>query len=284
MKKILFATCLVLLGIIMPRIAGAQVIDAQPRDGVYDKTAIKEIKPIPYPYLREADVVWTKRIWRVVDMREKMNQPFYFPETPQNSWRSFAQILWEGLKEGVVSAYNADEDDQFSLPLTFKEVKDKVEYKDSMLVADTVNEDSLVWQQKSMTFESSRVKKFLIKEDWYFDRQRSVFEVRILGICPMYPLIIKGQTMDDVKMFWVYFPECRNLFAQHEVFNLKNGSAGRMTYDDVFMKRMFSSYVFKEENVYDRKISDYALGLDALLESERVKSNLSEFESNLWEY
>jgi hypothetical protein len=68
------------------------------------------------------------------------------------------------------------------------------------------------------------------------------------------------------------------------MFNMKNGSAGRMTYDDVFMKRMFSSYVYKEENVYDRSINEYSTGLDALLESEKAKNDLYEFESNLWEY
>jgi gliding motility associated protien GldN len=284
MKKLLFAISLMLLGILLPRLADAQVMDTQPRDGVYDKTAIHDVKPIPYPYLREADIVWTKRIWRVVDLREKMNQPFYFPEIPQNNWRSFAQILWDGLKEGTITAYNPDIDDQFTNPLSFKEVSDKVERQDSSLVPDPDNEDSLIWKRTISTFTASDVKKFLIKEDYFFDRQRSVFEVHILGICPLTRYIVKGQDMGDMRLFWVYFPECRTLLAKNEMFNLKNGQAGRMTYDDVFMKRMFSSYIYKEENVYDRAIKEYAVGVDAMLESERAKNALFEFESNLWEY
>lgn len=262
----------------------AQVLDSKPRDGVYDKTTISQVQPIPYPYLREADIVWTKRIWRTVDLREKLNQPFYYPETPQNQWRSFAQILWDGLKEGTITAYNDAVDDQFTSPMTFKEIQDKVEVKDSILVPDPDNEDNKIWAPKISTFEASDVKKFLIKEDYYFDRQRSLFEVRILGICIVTQSFVEGVSMGDKRLFWVYFPECRNLFAQNEIFNLKNGAAGRMTYDDVFMKRMFSSYIYKEENVYNRVIANYAAGVDALLESERIKTNLQEFESNLWEY
>lgn len=270
--------------ILIPGWNYAQVLDSKPRDGVYDKTTISQVQPIPYPYLREADIVWTKRIWRTVDLREKMNQPFYYPESPQNQWRSFAQILWDGLKEGTITAYDDAVDDQFTSPMTFKEIQDKVEVKDSMLVTDPDNEDQKKWVPKISTFEASDVKKFLIKEDYYFDRQRSLFEVRILGICIIMQPYVEGVFMGDKRLFWVYFPECRNLFSQNEIFNLKNGAAGRMTYDDVFMKRMFSSYIYKEENVYNRIIANYATGVDALLESERIKTNLQEFESNLWEY
>lgn len=284
MNKILISIGVFLLGMAGALTSSGQVLDATPRDGVYDRTAIKEVKPIPYPYLREADVIWTKRLWRVIDLREKMNQPFYFPENPQNNWRSFAQILWDGLKEGTITAYNADIDDQFTSPLTFKEVQAKVESEDSTLVPDPDNEDQMIYKKVTTTFTSADVKKILIKEDYFFDRQRSEFQVRILGICPVIRNIVKGVDMGDKRLFWVYFPECRDLLAQNEMFNLKNGAAGRLTYDDVFMKRMFSSYIMKEENVYDRAILEYAKGLDALLESEKAKNALFEFESNLWEY
>jgi gliding motility associated protien GldN len=284
MKRLLILM-FVLLGSAFPLVNfGQPILDATPRDGVYDRKTISEVPPIPYSYLREADVVWSKRIWRTIDLREKMNQTFYFPETPQGKWKSFAQILWDALKEGTITAYNADIDDQFTSPMTFKEVQDRVEKVDSTLEPSLENEDSLVWMKKSVSFSSSEVKKILIKEDYYFDRQRSLFEVRILGICISTPKIVKGMPMGDQPLFWVYFPECRNVFAKNEMFNLKNGVAGRMTYDDVFMKRMFSSYITKEENVYNRSIGMYAQGVDALLEAEKAKNALFEFESNLWEY
>ncbi len=110
-------------------------------------------------------------------------------------------------------------------------------------------------------------------------------EVRILGICPMVNSYDeKGDYRGDKPLFWIYFPECRNVLAKNEQFNLHNGSAARLSYDDVFMKRMFNSYVYKEENVYDRTINEYAAGVDALMESERAKNSLLEFEESLWEY
>ncbi len=285
MKKalflVLFTACLWGLSLT----SYSQILEGPPRDGVYDKTAITQVQPIPYPYLREADVVWTRRIWRIMDLREKMNQPFYFPEKPQNSWRSFVQIIMDGLKEGTVTAYSG-ESDQFLVPLTYKELLDKLETADTVKLPRPDNPDIFFDTLIKTEFDPSNVKKLKIKEDFYLDRQRSLVEVRILGICPVVDVIDKntGEKRFEKNLFWIYFPECRNLFAKNEMFNLKNGSAGRMTYDDVFMKRMFSSYVYKEENVYDRQINDYATGVDALLESEKAKNNLYEFESNLWEY
>ncbi|MCK9421943.1 MAG: gliding motility protein GldN [Bacteroidales bacterium] len=263
----------------------AQVLEGPPRDGVYDKTAITQVQPIQYPYLREADIVWTRRIWRIIDLREKMNQPFYFPEKPQNDWRSFVQIIMDGLREGTITAYSS-ESDQFLVPLKFTELQDKLERIDSVRLPRPENPDIMYDTVIKNEFDPANVKKLKIKEDYYFDRQRSVMEVRILGICPVVDEIDKttGEKRFEKNLFWIYFPECRNLLAKNEMFNLKNGSAGRLTYDDVFMKRIFSSYIYKEENVYDRSINEYSAGVDALIEAENSKKSLFEFESSLWEY
>jgi gliding motility associated protien GldN len=284
MKK---AAILVLFSVMLAGISlssYSQVLEGPPRDGVYDKTAIVQVQPITYPYLREADVIWSKRIWRTIDMREKMNQPFYFPERPQNNWRSFVTIIMDGLKEGTITAYSPLSD-QFLVPITYKELMDQLESPQRMRLKRPDNPDEEFDTVITKIFDPADVKKIRIKEDYYFDRQRSVMEVRILGICPvMDDLDEKGEYRGPKPLFWIYFPECRNLFAKNEMFNLKNGAAGRLTYDDVFMKRIFSSYIYKEENVYDRSINDYAAGVDALLEAEKAKSALFEFESGLWEY
>lgn len=284
MKKAIFLVfvSVFLMGIKLN--SSAQVLEGPPRDGVYDKTAIKQMQPIPYSPLREADVIWSKRLWRVIDMREKINQPFYFPMTPQNGWRSFIQIIIDAMKEGTIQAYS-ELSDQFLYPITYKELMDKLETTKKVTLKRPDNPDLEFDTVITQHFNPSDVYKIRLKEDYFFDRQRSVMEVRILGICPMVNSYDeKGEYRGDKPLFWIYFPECRNVLAQNEQFNLHNGSAARLSYDDVFMKRMFNSYVYKEENVYDRQINEYAAGVDALLESERAKNSLLEFEESLWEY
>ena len=274
--------CLVIIAFAMIAASTySQVLDTGPRDGIYDKTAILQMVPIPYVPLREADVIWSRRIWREINMKEKMNQPFYFPETPQGTWKSLMQIVLDNLKEGTITAY---EDDKFILPRNYNEIMKQSERN---IKKTLLREGSDVEYDTTYTesFQPTDVKKLYVKEQWVFYRQRSVLEVRILGICPIKESFTdQGEYRGDIPMFWIYFPECRNIFAKTEQFNLKNGDAGRLSYDDVFMKRMLNSFIYKEENVYDRKISDYALGVDALVEADRAKASLHEFEMSLWEY
>jgi len=263
----------------------AQILDSPPRDGIYEKTHILEKKPITYPNVREADVMWQKRIWRVIDMREKINHPFYFPEIPHNQWRSLMQVIMDALKEGSITAYDATlPTDEFTVPLTYQELMSTLERTDTVTLQRPYPPYNPYDTVISLTFNTSDVKKFRIKEDWFFDKQRSVMDCRILGICPVVDdFDEKGEFRGYKPLFWIYFPETRPVLAKAEVFNRQN-SANRLTYDDVFWKRMFGSYVYKEENVYDRKIAEYATGIDALLEAERVKRELFEFEHDLWEY
>jgi gliding motility associated protien GldN len=284
MKKAIFLVFIPVLILGIKLNSRAQVLEGPPRDGVYDKTAIKQMLPIPYAPLREADVIWSKRIWRVIDMREKINQPFYFPMTPQNGWRSFIQIVMDAMKEGTIQAYS-ELSDQFLYPITYKELMDKMETTKKVTLKRPDNPDIEFDTVITQHFNPSDVYKIRLKEDYFFDKQRSVMEVRILGICPMVNSYDeKGEYRGDKPLFWIYFPECRNVFAQAEQFNLHNGAAARLSYDDIFMKRMFNSFIYKEENVYDRTINEYAAGVDALIESENAKNKLLEFEESLWEY
>ena len=285
MKKILVLVFITILVMGVKLSSKAQVLEPSPRDGIYDRNTITQMQPIPYVPLREADVIWSKRIWRVVDMREKLNQPFYYPREPQNGWQSFITIIFDALKEGTITAYDAATNDQFLNPVTYKEIMDKLEPSENKTLQRPDNPEETYDTIIKKTFYKADVKKFMIKEDWVFDKQRSQLEGRILGICPIKDkLDDKGNFQSQEKIFWIYFPECRKILATKEQFNLNNGTAARLSYDDVFMKRMFSSYITKEENVYDRSISEYALGVDALLEAEKAKAKLFEFEQSLWEY
>jgi gliding motility associated protien GldN len=265
----------------------SQVLENNPpRDGIYDKMNILSKVPVPYTFVREADILWQKRIWRVIDMREKLNQPFYYPLAPHNQWRSLMQVILDALKEGTIIAYEAPigGTDEFTLPLNYNELIKTFEIRKVEKFQRTSPPYDYYDTVVVTEFKPTDVKMFRIKEDWFFDKQRSQMDVRILGICPIVDDYDENGNYRGIKpMFWIYFPEARTVFAKSEVFNRHNSSQ-RLTYDDVFWKRMFSSYIYKEDNVFDRKISDYAAGMDAILESERIKNEMFQYEQDLWEY
>ena len=129
---------------------------------------------------------------------------------------------------------------------------------------------------------SEQIIKYYVKEDWFFDKQRGVQERRIIGIAPVrYALDDNGDIKALNTMFWLYFPECRYVFQNFFVYNSEN-DARRMSYDDLFWKQMYSSYIHKESNVYDRKVNNTFEGVDALLESEKIKKEIFTVEHDLW--
>ncbi len=262
----------------------AQVIDGvAPRDGFYDRVWIEEKRPIQLPYVRQADILWEKRVWQVIDLREKINHPLYFPTTTIDDRQSLMQVLISSINEGSMRAY---EDDEFTMPMTPEEIRANFarqevrrftrpeppyEEYDSLIVIPLSTED---------------VTKYRVKEDWFFDSKRSVLDVRIIGICPVRERIDPqtGESLGDQPLFWVYFPEARNVLVNSPVFNRWN-DAERMSLDDLFMRRMFNSYVYKESNVYDRQINEYIeYTLDQLLEAEKIKNDIRNFELDVWEY
>jgi gliding motility associated protien GldN len=285
MKSIILAFVIVGFSAVITGNSYAQVPDSPPRDAVYDRQHILERNTIPYAYVREADVMWMKRIWRVIDLRERMNQPFYYPEYPYSNWRNLITVIMDALKEGTLTAYDASSPtDEFLVPIHYQELMQRLERTETVQMqrADPPYDyyDTII----ETRFNAMDVKRFRIKEDWIFDKQRSVMEARILGICPVRDSYDeRGEIRGVEPLFWIYFPEARPILSQAEVFN-RNNSAQKLSYDDVFMKRLFASYIYKEDNVYDRQISEYATGLDALLEAERIKNEMFLWETDLWEY
>lgn len=260
----------------------AQIRDARPVDGLFATNSALEKEPIPLPSIREADVMWSKRVWREIDFRQKMNQPFYYPVESHNNWRSFINVLMDGLKENKFKAYEVSNTDELLVPITYREILAKqtdTTYVRQRRPYPPYDEyDTMIVRQ----FDPSRVMRLRLKEDWYFDKQRSQLMVRIIAVCPVMMVEKDGKEFSQ-PLFWVSYDQARKVFAQAPVFNRFN-SAEQRSYDEIFIKRMFDSYIYKEENVFDRRISQYATGLDALLESERIKMQIFNFEHDLWEY
>ncbi|MFT6137077.1 MAG: gliding motility associated protein GldN [Salibacteraceae bacterium] len=256
-------------------------------DGIVVNENTPSRKIIPYTNLRQADVMWQKRVWRRIDLRKKQNQVFYFPEEPSQGRKNLFDYIKEGLiDDGTLTGYDpgppTDPDDEFTRAYTAEEVLKR------MVTATEVEEFDEFGEVTGVltvfdTLRSAQIKFYEVKEEWFFERQRSVMDVRIIGIKPMAE--VEGPdgnpTLQD--LFWIYFPEARYVFANSEVFNRKN-DAERRTYEDVFWKRQFESTVIKVSNVYDRQIRDYKTGLDALLEAEKIEMEIFNYEHDLWHF
>jgi gliding motility associated protien GldN len=253
---------------------------------IYVKSNTPNRKPIPYTTLREADVMWSKRVWRVIDLREKMNFPLYYPTSPLADRKSLFDVIKDAaLQDGSITCFNNPAfDDEFRYEMTKSEIEALLTSWDTLQVVN-VNTGISAPTPVKEEISSEKVWKYWVKEDWFYDKQRSVMDVRIIGLCPLIEKTDENgnSTGFDKALFWVYFPECRPIFAQQDVY-MRHNDAERRTIDDIFWKRMFSSYIRKESNVYDRSIIEYKSGLDALLESERVKNDIFTFEHDLWHF
>ncbi|RFZ82358.1 gliding motility protein GldN [Mucilaginibacter terrenus] len=263
---------------------GAKPFD-RPLDGYYKKGNILSARVTPYANLRESDVAFAKRVWREIDTREKMNQYLSSPK------QRLIDVLLTAIDAGELTAYDASvttkddpNGDAFSTPLTAGQARSKM--ADSSVV-DTfdANGDKTGSKVVAGDFQADSVVKFRLKEDWVFDRQRSIFEPRIIGIAPMVKVktAAVGVNTDYQPAFWIYFPEARQVLATKEAVSRNNDATG-LSFDDVFAKRIFTSYIVKQSNDKDERIKDYAQGIDKLYESERIKKSLMDWELNLWQY
>ncbi len=254
----------------------------RPLDGYYKKANILSARVTPYANLREADVVYAKRVWREIDLREKMNQYLGSPRA------RLIDVLMEAVEAGELTAYdpNPSKDDPngdgFAVPLT--PGKAKARLADSVVVDKyDAKGEKVGSSMQAGEFNADSIIRFRIKEDWVFDKQRSIFEPRIIGIAPLMKLKVAGIESDFQPVFWVYFPEARQVLATKEAMSRNNDATG-LSFDDVFMKRLFTSVIVKQSNQKDERIKDYAQGIDKLYESEKVKKSLLDWELGLWQY
>lgn len=261
-------------------------------DDAIERNLVKDRNPLPYEHIREDDAVYRQRVWREIDVHEKMNLPFVYQAESDNGNQRFVIILLNAIKSGEVTAFNSI-DDRFTTPITLKEITEqligKPRYEQTQdWVKDPdgskgIKKDTIIVDE----FDPNGIEKYWIKEDVIFDKESSRLHTRILGIAPLKTIKNPDGSFRNVTpIFWVYYPDLRPLLAKFEAYNGKNYGA-RLSWEEMFESRMFASRIIKStiDNPNDQFIQNYIKDpILRLLEGDNIKEKIFNYEQDLWSY
>ena len=276
--------------------AQANILNAKSPDEIGVKTlaqiALDNDKPLEYGYVDDRDILYSKMIWEKIVLDERVNFPLYYPIDTNNigrDRRSLFDVLMTSIKNGDIE--NIYDDSYFTTKRTLKDVEAALKKVDTTeLGIEQLNAGEELSPEYIDTREitAADIVEYRIKGLWYFDKRLGELRYRLLGIAPVSPDVnfIDTDESDLVPLFWVFFPDAREVLHKAKVFNGKN-SAIPLSFDHLLNSRRFNGYIFREENVQgDRAISEYVSNnaLMQLLESDRIKEKIRNFEQDMWTY
>ncbi len=240
-------------------------------------------RTLKHQTVREDDVYWHKEYISAINLKLKNNQPLYFPTYPDLYRRSLVQHIFDAvIKSKTIQAYD---DQYFGEKLSGEEVATSLYRIDTIEVEDWET-GAIVMEPDTINILASDIVEILIREERFFDKKRGIMERRIIGMCPV-ALVENTETGEYEKqqLFWFYYPSARPMLANANMYNTYN-SMERLTMDEFFVKRLFTSVIKSESNMQNRSIFEYAnyRKLDQLLEAERIKEQIRNFEHDLWYY
>lgn len=280
--------------------AQSNLLNAKTPDQIGIKSAAQLIsdndKPLEYGYVHDRDIMMGKTTWEIIDLNERINFPLYFPIDTTNigsDRRSLYDVLTKAMKKGKITEVYTDS--YFNTKKSLKDIQASLTTIDTTDAGkEQINAGQAISPEYIIPYDLSAqdVAQYKIKGYWYFDKRQSELKYRLLGICPVTPDVFslksdgKDKEKEYVELFWVFFPSARNVLHEAKAFNDKN-SAMPISFDQILNSRHFNSVIYKEENVYgDRSIDEYMKNnaQNQLLESDRVKEKIRNFESDMWNY
>jgi gliding motility associated protien GldN len=256
-------------------------------DNAFDKSNINDRTPLPYENLRWDDALFAEKVWREIDLREKINKPFTYEAESDNGSQVFVNMLLKAVNSGQVTAFT---DERFTTPMSASEFSQLTVGSADTVARTDINDPNKVVEYvvTRASFDAKSIVKIRVKEEWVFDREASRMFVRILGICPLKTQFFpNGKERGVTPMFWIYYPDLRPFLAKYEVYNSKNMGNARMTWEELFESRMFGSYIIKStfDNAANKAIKGYIKDpILALLEGENIKEKIFNYEQDLWSY
>lgn len=268
-------------------------LPAQNPNDFYPSGLESQQRPIPYPHLREADVVWSTTVWKTIELGESFNQFFYFPteEEDPTGKLNLAFVIWHGVVAGEIPIF---EDDELKVPL------DAELFVKRYTKADTVTleigydeEDNELYQTfiRPHDFESYEVKRYLLREVWFIGKQDTRQDSRRIALAPVKNITKALSTGAEVYMgrapiFWIPMlnPMVRNVLARNSSYFDGTNEVGQPSWDYIFVNQLYSAYITRESNRYNRKVTDYLTGEDAMLEAEAIEERVFDIGEDMWEY
>ena len=242
----------------------------------YDQKQSDNDSFLEFDYIDERDILWSKIVYEKIDLNEKLNFPLLFPvndETYEKNRKSLWRILKENIINKRISELYFDRNDNFKDKMSFKDVMEVVSFTELINGVQTPAEE----------LKSVDITAYRIKGMWYFDKRQGEMKYRLLGLMPVGKNLKDDDGKNNTDLFWIWYPSVRKILHEEKVFNDKN-NASSISFDQLLISRRFSSFIYKEDNVYgDRSIKDYKIpGLESILESQRIKKEILDFEQDMW--
>ncbi|GAA4893207.1 gliding motility protein GldN [Flaviramulus aquimarinus] len=276
--------------------AQANILNAKSPEEIGVRTeaqkAVDNDKPLEYGYVDDRDILFSKMVWEKIVLDERSNFPLYYPIDTNNigkDRRSLYDVLMKSIKNGDIK--NIYDDSYFTTKRTLKDIEAalvKIDTTEFGIEQLNAGEELSAEYINRRDITAADIKEYHIKGLWYFDKRQAEMKYRLLGIAPVAPDVnfIDDDEPDLVPLFWVFFPDAREVLHEAKSFNNENSSIP-YSFDHVLNARRFHGYIYKEENVQgDRKINEYVSqnALMQLLESERIKDKIRDFELDMWTY
>ena len=273
--------------------ATAQEVVRTPNN-IYTEELVVGQRYMPYPFLRESDVVWSTMLWKTIDLNEDFNQYMYFPidNNDRSGKKSLAYVIWDAVAANEIPIY---EDDELKIPV------DNLLFVEKYTKADTIqleigydDDDNELYETiiQPNDFDGAEIFRYALREVWFIGKQDTRQDSRRMALAPMKEMKVKfGNTEELINLgiqplFWVPMqnPIVRTLFAKNSSFFDEQNAVGQPTWDYIFISQLYSAYVTKESNKYGRSISKYLTGEDALLEAATIEERVFNIGSDMWEY
>ncbi|WP_228850690.1 type IX secretion system ring subunit PorN/GldN [Aegicerativicinus sediminis] len=294
-----FILTIVSMFVVSGLFAQANILNATAPEEIGVKTeaqlALDNDKPLEYGYVDDRDILYSKMIWEKIVLDERVNFPLYYPVDTNNignNRRSLFDVLLKAVQSGEIE--NVYDDSYFTTKRTLNDLGAAMSRVDTLDIGyEQYNAEGFVDPQYIIKRDitSYDVSAYLVKGLWYFDKRLGELKYRLIGIAPAAPDVNFIDSEDEankmpIALFWVFYPEAREVLHNAKVLNSGN-SAVPLSFDHLLNSRRFNGIIYREENVYgDREVKEYISdnALMQLLESERIKDKIRNFEMDMWSY